>query len=140
MSLPVIVFDDIELWTTTTLRAALAARTETYTADVIVSNKIPHDPITGEPKRRDRMVIVRYDGGTRLDVVRMAERLGIQVWATTDQDATDLARLTAALLWASPDGDPVCKAKTSGAYPVPDESRQPLVYFTAELIARGRQV
>lgn len=134
MELPLIIFDDIELWTTTTLRAAITARTEAYTDNVFVSNKVPNP-------RRDRMVIVRRDGGPRLDAVREAARLGVQVWALTDQDATDLARMAAALLWASPNGDPVCKVtQILGPTPVPDESLQPLVYMTFELITKGRNL
>ncbi len=137
--LPVVLFDDIELWATGKLRAALLARTEPYTDNVLVSNKIPNDPVTGEPKRRDRMVIVRRDGGPRLDVVREVARLGINVWGETDQIATDLARMTAALLWSSPDGDPVSKVtQTLGPSSVPDESKQPRLYMTFELISKGR--
>jgi hypothetical protein len=130
--LPVVIFDDIELWATGVLRSALGARSEPYTDNVYVSNTVP-DP------RRDRMVIVRRDGGGRLDAIREAPRLGINVWATTEQDATDLGRMVAALLWASPDGDPVSKVTvTGGPYPVPDESTQFLRYITAELISHGR--
>lgn len=137
--LPIVLFDDIELWATGRLRSLLAARSEPFTTDVFVSNKMPVDSSTGEPTRRDRMVLVRRDGGGRLDSAREAPRLGIQVWATTDQDANDLGRLVAGLLWSAPDGDPVSKVTiTGGPYAVADESRQPLRYITAELISHGR--
>ena len=130
--LPVVLFDDIELWATAAIRTALGARSEPYTDEVYVSNKVPNP-------RRDRMVIVRRDGGGRLDAVREAPRLGINVWAMTDQDATDLARMVAALIWASPDGNPVSKVTvTGGPYPIPDDSTQFLRYITAELISKGR--
>lgn len=139
--LPVVIFDDIELWATDTLRDLLAARPEPYTDGVFVSNEIPYDPVKNAYIRRDRMVIVRRDGGGRLDPVREAPRLGINVWAKTKQDANDLGRMVAALLWASPDGDPVSRATiTGGPYPVADDSKQPLVYLTAELISHGRNV
>ena len=129
--LPVVLFDDIELWATGALRAALAARSEPYTDDVYVSNKVPNP-------RRDRMLIVRRDGGGRLDVVREAPRLGINVWAKTEQDANDLGRLVAALLWAAPDGDPVSRVTvTGGPYPVADDNDF-LRYITAEVISHGR--
>ena len=129
--LPVVLFDDIELWATGALRAALAARSEPYTDDVYVSNKVP-------TVRRNRMVIVRRDGGGRLDVVREAPRLGINVWAKTEQDANDLGRLVAALLWAAPDGDPVSRVTvTGGPYPVADDTDF-LRYLTAEVISHGR--
>lgn len=130
--LPIVIHDDIELWTCNRLRELLADRPETYTDGVYVSNIIP-DP------RRDRMVIVRRDGGGRLDAVREAPRLGINVWAKTEQDATNLGRMVAALLWASPDGDPVSRVTiTGGPYAVADPADQYLRYITAELISKGR--
>ena len=134
MALTPIIFGDIDLWATGYLRAALIARTEPYTDDVFVDRKIPNP-------RRDRMVIARRDGGPRLDAVREAPRLGIGVWAMTDQDAIDLALMTSALFCASPDGLPVCKVtQMLGPTPVPDESGQPRLYMTFELITKGRNL
>ena len=131
MSLPVIVFPDIELWATGAIRAALATRSESYTSSVYVGNKVPNP-------RRDRMVVIRRDGGPRLDLVREAARLGIRVWAKKEQDATDLARLVNGLLWASPDGQSVYKVTIlSGPSWTTDESNEPVLYSTAELIVKG---
>src|SRR5690349_2931272 len=130
--LPIVIHDDIELWATTKLRALILARTEQYTDNVYVSNTVPS-------VRPDRMVIVRRDGGGRLDAVREAPRLGVNVWAKTEQDANDLARMVAALLWASPDGDPVSKVTiTGGPYAIPEQSPHHVRYLTAELISHGR--
>lgn len=138
MTLPVVLFDDLELWATGALRTALAARSEPYTDDVYVSNDYPLDPATGEPTRRPRMVIVRRDGGPRLDVAREEAQMGVNVWAETTQDANDLARMTAALLWSSPDGDPVVKVEQiSGLTPIDDPSKQPRVYMTFAITYRG---
>lgn len=127
----VVVFPDVELWATGHLRSALAARAESYAADVFVSNAVPAG-------RRDRMVIVRRDGGPRLDVVREAARLTVRVWGKTEQEATDLARLVRALLWAAPNGAPVLKVSDlSGPSPVADESGQPLRLMSFEVIVRG---
>lgn len=124
-----LVFPDVELWATSWLRTALAGRTEAYAADVLVGVTLPST-------RRPRMVMFRRDGGARLDVAREAPRLGINVWGSTEQEASDLARLVAALLWAAPDGEPVCKAtQLSGPSPVADE--QPRRYMTFELVVRG---
>lgn len=129
----VVVQPDVELWATRWLRAALAARGEPYAANVYVSNAVP-------AQRRDRMVLLRRDGGLRLDLLREAARLGVQVWATTDQDASDLARLVAALLWSAPDGQPVLKVtQPTGATPVADPSGQPLRYMTFEVTTRGTE-
>lgn len=129
--LPVVVFPDVELWATGYLRSALASRPEPYAASVFVGTTVPST-------RRDRMVTVRRDGGPRLDVAREAARLGVNVWGSTEQEASDLARLVRALLWAAPDGDPVCKVtELSGPSPIADESGQPRRYATFELIVRG---
>lgn len=139
--LPAILFADAELWACGYLRTSLAARAEDYTDDVFVSNSIPANPITGEPERRDRMVIVRRDGGSTSQRVLDNPRLGIQCWAQTTQDAVDLARMTLALLIAAPGDDEVkaCRNPT-GPTRVPDPSRQPLAYITAELVMKGTQL
>jgi len=128
---PVVIFPDVELWATGYLRAALADRTEPYAASVLVSNEVPQT-------RRDRMVIVRRDGGPRLDVTREAARLSVRVWGPTEQVATDLARLVAALLWAAPTGSPVLRVQQqTGATPVADSSGQPLRFMSFEITVRG---
>jgi hypothetical protein len=134
--LPIVIHDDIELWACNRLRALLDDRTEAYAANVYVSNTVPST-------RRDRMVIVRRDGGGRLDTVREAPRLGVRVFVkagkNAEQDANNLGRLVAALLGASPDGDPVSRATiTGGPYAVPEESGAELRYITAELVSKGR--
>lgn len=129
MSLPLVAFPDVELWAAGYLRTALAARAEPYAAGVFVSNAVPST-------RRDRMVIVRRDGGPRLDAVREVARLGVNVWGSTEQEVTDLTRLVRALLWAAPDGKPVCKAvENSGPSSIPDA--QPRRFMTFELTVRG---
>lgn len=126
-----VVFPDIELWATGYIRTALAGRPESYALNVHVSNETPRS-------RRDRMVIVRRDGGPRLDEVREAARLAVRVWGRTEQEATDLARLVRALIWVAPDGNPVLRVtELSGPTPVADESKQPLRYMTFELTLRG---
>ena len=125
-----VVFPDVELWAATYLRAALGARPESF-ADAYVSNAVPNP-------RRDRMVIVRRDGGPRVSAATEAARMGVRVFAKSEQDATDLARLVRALLWIAPDGDPVCAVRDlSGPSAVADESGQPLRYFTLEIVVRG---
>lgn len=124
-----VIFPDVELWATDYLRTALASRSEEY-ADAKVSNAVP----TTMPAR---LVAVRRDGGPELDVARELARLGVNIYAPTEQEATDLARLVRALLKAAPDGKPVCKVTTTGPSPIPDRSGKPHRYFTVELIVRG---
>ena len=142
MSLPVVLFDDIELWATGALRAALAARAEPYTDDVYVGNDLPLNATTREPERRPRMVTIRRDGGPRDRMAPLeTPRIGVNVYAETDQDANDLARMVSALLWASPDGNPVTRVtQTLGPTTIDDQSKQPRRFMTFELRARGTDV
>jgi len=134
MARPVVVQPDVELWATSWLRAALAERGEPYAAGVYVGTRVP-------PERRDRMVLVRRDGGVRPDLVREVSRLAVRTWATTEQDANDLSRLVGALLWSAPTGDPVLHvAQPTGSTPVADPSGQPLRYQVIEVTTRGQQV
>lgn len=138
MSLPAVIFDDIELWACSYMRDALEARWEPFADGVFVSNAIPVNAETGEPERRPRMVIFRRDGGARTNQVLDNPRLAVDVWAMKDADAVNLARLVNALLHAAP-GDENVKAvrETSGPNRVPDPSRQPRVFSTFELTTKG---
>jgi hypothetical protein len=136
MTLEVVLFDDVELLVTGALRTALVARAEPYTDDVYVSISSPTDPDTGQPETPARMVTIRRDGGPRLDVARDQPRIAVNVWATTEQDCNDLARMVAALIWALPDGDPILRVdQTSGPTTIPDD--RPHKYLTFDLLMRG---
>jgi hypothetical protein len=127
--LPLVMFPDVELTVTSYLRGALAARSEAYVTGVKVDNRVPNP-------RPARLVTVRRDGGPRLDAVRESARIGVNVWAGSEQDVTDLTRLVRALLWSAPTGAPVCRVnELSGPSPIPDD--QPRRYMTFELIIRG---
>lgn len=125
-----IVFPDAELWATTALRAALVGRGEAYLSGVKVSNAVP-------AARPDRLVTIRRDGGAAVGVFDNP-RLGVNVWARTEQDATDIARLVAALFWSLP-GDGVCVSMrmVGGPNPIPDESGAKRRFMTFEARLRG---
>lgn len=132
MALPLVAFDDVELLLTTYLRTALNARTEPYVIGVKISNKTPNPLPT-------RLVTIRRDGGPRLDVAREAARVGVNVWAATEQDVSDLARLVRALIWACPTGSPICKVtELSGPSPIADVA--PKRYLTYELVVKGTSI
>lgn len=129
-----VLYPDIELELTGRFRAALAASDAPYASDVFVSNRVPNP-------RRNRMVILRRDGGTQVGL-RDRPRVAIRVWAADgeEQDADDLARLVMALAPSFADGDPILAVPTegrSGPYSVPDESGQPLRYMNVEFHTRG---
>lgn len=129
-----LIFPDAELWATQYLRTALTARAETYATNVFVGMKVPSS-------RRDRMILIRRDGGTATGLTDSA-RLSLRVWATTEQDATDLARLALALLWAAPGRDPVVASVThdSGPVSIPDESATPLRYAVVTVGLAAKQL
>jgi hypothetical protein len=130
-----IVFPDIELWATTYLRSVLPSYGYTlWTAaspgdeKVFVSNK---------RETQKTAVWVRRDGGQALDVVREAPRLSVNVFATSDKKATDLALRVSALLRSAPDGAPVLKVEQMlGPSPIADASG-PHMFMTFELQVRG---
>lgn len=120
-----IIFPDLELWATTYLRATLA---DYGYPGMFVDNK---------RGTQTTAVWVRRDGGAQLDQVREAPRLGVNVFAPTEQAATDLARTVSALLVAAPDGQPVLKVtQTLGPSPIPDASG-PRRFLTFEVLVRG---
>jgi hypothetical protein len=125
-----ILFADAEAWAVTALRAALALRSEAYKSGVVVATTVP-------PTRPARLVTVRRDGGPARGIFDYP-RFGVNVWAATDEDATDLANLVAALMRRLPgDGTCVSIRQLSGASPVPDESGQPRRFCTFEATLRG---
>lgn len=125
-----VLFPDVELWVTTYLRSALAARAEPYAVGAYVSNRKPSGV-------RSRTVVVRRDGGAQAGLLDTA-RVTVRVWADLEQDASDLARLVRALLVASPLlGGPVVSAlSSSGPMGIPDDA-QPQKLFVVDLTVRG---
>lgn len=124
-----VITPDVELWATGWIRAALAARPEPYAAVNSVGLKVP-------TTRPARFITVRRDGGGRLDAVRELARMSINVWAGTDKDATDLARLTAALLMTAAHGNPVVRVDLMSG-PLTIDDVQPRRLLSFELIVRG---
>lgn len=130
--MPAVLFGDVEAWLTGFYTAELATRTEPVTDGVWVGNDLAKAPPTTR-----RRILVRDDGGPVLGDVRAVARIGVQVWAGTHADSSDLANLASALLAGAADGKPVVRVSTTRPYSVPDEGEQHKHYFTAELVVRG---
>jgi hypothetical protein len=109
---------DADLWWIVYLRGALVGRTEPYAQGVYFDRRVP-------ATRRDRMVIVRRDGGNVVGAFDRP-RIALDVWAKTEQEAPDLARLMVALAFDAP-GTNGCVRVTheSGPNDVADPSGQP---------------
>lgn len=131
LSIPAIAPPDIILWAMGYFRAALEARPEPVASSADVLDEVPNP-------RRPRMVVIESDGGNRLDTVRFAQRLRFQVWGSTKQEAADLALIVYALTASCPTGLPVSAVSNlAGPFRVADESGQPKMFFTAELVVKG---
>lgn len=130
---PTVLWPDMEAWATDYLRTRLAARAEPYASGVTVGTRVP----TTMPAR---MVTVRDDGGSRGDVTRPTT-LGVNVWAATDADCSDLTRLVLALLEASAGHGPVVACGgTNGPFPVPEDSGKPHRYLSVTLTVTGTPI
>ena len=124
MSLPAVIFPDVELELTGYLRTALAANGY---SGVFVSNR---------RESQATAVWVRRDGGPTLDQVRERARVAVNVFAPTEQAATNLARTVSALMRAAPDGDPVVRVEQqTGPTPIADST--PRRYMLFDVTVRG---
>lgn len=120
---------DIEAVLTDYLRDQLAVRPDAR--DVLVATSVP-------VQRRARMVILRRDGGRRLDLVRDQARIAVRVWAPTDEQAVDLTQLVRALLAAAVGIGPIrAVSENAGPTAVTDPSGQALRYLVLDITARS---
>ena len=124
--LPVVVMPDTELWTAGWLRAQLNDPT------VYVSNAVPNP-------MRPKMVIVRDDGGPRVDFLHCNRVMVFNVYGPNEKAASDLASLVEGMLLSVRALDPV-EYTTSLAAPVRVDDTQPRRFFTLEMIIRGTVV
>ncbi|WP_159083903.1 hypothetical protein [Nocardioides terrigena] len=109
---------DADLWWIVYLRGALVGRTEPYAQGVKFDRVVP-------ATRPDRFVVVRRDGGN-VSGVFDRPRVALDVWAKTEQDATNLARLVIALALEAPGADGCTRVvHLSGPNSVADPSGQP---------------
>lgn len=124
-----IIWPDVELWATGYLRTALA--TYGYPG-MFVSNR---------REKQDTAVWVRRDGGPALDQVREAARVGINVFAPTEQAAADLARTVQALMLAAANGNPVTRVEqNSGPSPIADDTKLARRFMSFDVTVRGAKL
>lgn len=129
-----IVFPDLEAVLVVRVKQLFVGRTEPFVSDLWIANAMPKTP-TGEPTRKDRMIIIRDDSGNQLDVVRDSARIGVQFWGSTREEASDLAQLGRALMNGMA-GGPIKKVRNV-LRPVFVEDAHPMFYGTFELIVKG---
>lgn len=109
---------DADLWWIVYLRGALVGRPESFASNVYFDRRVPNP-------RKDRMVIVRRDGGN-ISGAFDRPRVTIDVWAKSDKDATDLANLMVALAFDAPGTNGCVRVQhLSGPLDVTEASGQP---------------
>lgn len=109
---------DADLWWIVYLRGALVGRSESYASGVYFDRRVPN-------ARKDRMVIVRRDGGNVTGAFDRP-RIALDVWAKSEQDATNLAALIVALAMDAPGTNGCVRVQhLSGPNDVADPSGQP---------------
>lgn len=135
MSIPVVVFPDVQMVVVDYLTDALADRIDHYVFGVKVGTVV-------ERPRQPVAVTVERAGGVRTLPSVDNPRVEIQVWHGTDEDAHLLALLVRALLHAMPgvvetSNGPVTVTRVAdfaGPFRSPDPlSNHPRVRFTVEV-------
>lgn len=125
MTTPVI-YPDLELVVTGYLRTALA------------DYGYPAMFVSNTRGTQTTAVWVRRDGGSALNIIREQPRITTNVFAPTEQTATDLARTVAALMRAMPRQYATDVVEVSGPSPVVDST--PRRFMIHELIVRGSEL
>jgi hypothetical protein len=132
--MPAVVFPDVEKVLVAGLKAELEERAESYAQDVYVATKKPAADQNPYPAR---IIVVRSDGGPKLDWVRKSERIGITIWANTYSDASDLARLIEALSITMTGESIKLSQVILSPVRVDEAGPQECRYMTLELITKG---
>lgn len=132
------IFPDVEKLIVARLKSALSISTAAYASNVYIATKKPAPDVSPYP---NRIVTVRSDGG--MPVVRgitRTERIGINVFASTYADASDLARLIEALMRTFNWGD--IKLVETSMFPVrvDNQAKEEQRYMTFELVVKASDV
>lgn len=134
MTMPATIFQDTEKLLVDAITTSLAERSESYAQGVVVATKKPGPEIQPYPSK---VVVVRSDGGPKLDWVRKMSRVGISIWCDTYADAADLSTLLEALsiTWTN-DHIKSCNVILSPVR-AKEPSEQEARYMTLEVIIKG---
>jgi hypothetical protein len=135
MSLPAVIFPDVEKVLVADIKTKLTARSESYTNGVTVATIKPAPDVSPYPSK---IVVIRSDGGPELDHVRKLERVSVLVYANTYADASNLARMVQALFRTTTGED--IKQVTAVLSPVrvDEEGPQQARYMTFEIITKAK--
>jgi hypothetical protein len=134
MSLPAVIFPEIEKVLVAAIKAELDSRAEIYSANVHVATKKPAPDVKPYP---GRIIVIRSDGGNQLDWIRKIERVGITIWADDYSQASDLARLIEALAITLTGNEIKLSRIMMSPVRVDEAGPQECRYLTLELITKG---
>jgi len=134
MSMPAVIFPEIEKVLVAAIQAELDSRAEAYAQDVHVATKKPAPDVNPYPAR---IVVIRSDGGAQLDWIRKSERVGITIWANDYAQASDLARLIEALAITLTGNEIKLSRIIMSPIRIDEAGPQECRYLTLELITKG---
>lgn len=134
MSMPAVIFPDIEKVLVAAIKSELLTRTEPYAQNVTVATKKPAPDVSPYPSR---IIVIRSDGGPKVDWVRKIERVGISIWANNYADASNLARLIEALSVTLTGEEIKLSRVVLSPTRVDEAGPQEARYMTLELIVKG---
>ena len=134
MSMPAVIFPEIEKVLVAAIKAELDSRSEPYAASVYVATKKPAADVNPYPAR---IVVIRSDGGTQQDWIRKSERVGITIWANDYAQASELARLIEALAITLTGNEIKLSRIILSPVRIDEPGPQECRYLTLELITKG---
>lgn len=137
---PPVLFPDVLDWACEYLPLALAARPETYTANVVVTDHYPTGGTDDPMPASGRVVTVRDDSGPRDPTVTRTSTLGFNVYAKKRAEAKKLALMVDALMEAAVgNGAIVAHRGSTGPLFVQDPADlgRPHFYLSVDLGVRG---
>jgi hypothetical protein len=129
-----VIFPDVEKILVAALKTAIEAREESYAQNVHISTIKPAPDVNPYPSR---IVTIRSDGGPLKTDVSKLERIGVNVYATTYADASDLSRLVEAI-FRSLTGEYIKLVEIIlSPVRVDEMSTEEVRYMTLELVVKG---
>lgn len=132
------MFPDVEKLIVSRLKASLLVSTFSFASGVFVATKKPAPDVSPYPAR---IVMVRADGGEqRVRGVTKTERVGINVFAATYADASDLARLVESLMRTYNWGDIKLVETLMSPVRVDNDGVEEQRYMTFELVVKASDI
>lgn len=129
-----VIFPDPEKTIVAGLVALLEARSEAVASGVYVATKMPPPSVSPYPSK---IVTVRSDGGPKVDPVRQLIRVGVNVYADTYAEASELAYLVEALAEELRGTEIKMVRTVLSPTRVPEDSELEHRYMTWEIVTKG---